>query len=69
MKAMFTQREIDNYTAPVYRKGVEDGRKQGREEGAAQSRAEIARTMLKLGINNDIITKSTGLSDEQVKEL
>ena len=58
---MFTQRELDNYAGPVYRRGL--------EEGAARSRMEIARAMLALGLERDIICKSTGLTEDEIMRL
>ncbi len=73
LQAMFTQREIDNYTAPAYRKGVEEGIKQGLEQGleqgAAQRNIEIARAMLAKGFDTDTIADLTGLDAEDIKAL
>ena len=66
---MFTQRELDNYAGPVYRKGLEEGVKKGLEEGDAQRNIEIARAMLALGLEHDIICKSTGLSEDEIMRL
>ena len=66
---MFTQRELDNYAGPVYRRGLEEGVKKGLEEGAARSRMEIARAMLALGLERDIICKSTGLTEDEIMRL
>ena len=73
LQAMFTQREIDNYTAPAYRKGVEEGIKQGLEQGiqqgAAQRNIEIAKALLKQGVDTAIILQSTGLTQEELEAL
>ena len=50
---MFTQRELDNYAGPVYRRGL--------EEGAARSRIEIARAMLAKGYDVQSILDLTGI--------
>ena len=73
LKAMFTQREIDNYTAPAYRKGIEEGIAQGIEQGIAQGAAKekenIARAMLAKGFDADTIADLTGLDAEEIKAL
>ena len=65
LQAMFTQREIDNYTAPAYRKGLE----QGIQQGAAQRNIEIAKALLKKGVDTAIILQSTGLTQEELAAL
>ena len=66
---MFTQRELDNYAGPVYRKGLEEGVKkgiaQGLEQGAAQSRIEIARAMLAKGYDVKSIIELTGINPDE----
>ena len=42
---------------------------QGHAEGAAQEKREIAKSMMKEGISKKIITKTTGLSEEEVENL
>ena len=73
LKAMFTQREIDNYTAPAYRKGIEEGIaqgiEQGIEQGAAKEKENIARAMLAKGFDADTIADLTGLGAEEIKAL
>lgn len=44
---------------------TEKGREKGREEGAR----EIAKNLIELGISTDIIARTTGLSNEQIKKL
>ena len=43
--------------------------RKGREEGAAEGKAEVARNMLAMNMNVDVITKATGLSAEEVEAL
>ena len=67
--AMFTQRELDNYAGPVYRRGLEEGVKkgiaQGLEQGAAQSRIEIARAMRAKGYDVKSIIELTGINPDE----
>ena len=66
---MFTQRELDNYAGPVYRRGLEEGVKkgiaQGLEQGAARSRIEIARAMLAKGYDVKSIIELTGINPDE----
>ena len=39
------------------------------KEGIAQNKREIAKNMLKLSINEKIISESTGLTEEEIKKL
>ncbi|WP_333888197.1 Rpn family recombination-promoting nuclease/putative transposase [Clostridium sp.] len=47
----------------------EKGRKEGREEGAAQRSEENAVNFLRLGVNEEVVAKGTGLSLDRVMEL
>ena len=51
------------------RKSFAQGHSEGLTEGAAQKQREIAKSMMKEGISKKIITKITGLSDEEVENL
>ncbi|MCU7198000.1 Rpn family recombination-promoting nuclease/putative transposase [Turicibacter sanguinis] len=50
-------------------KGIEEGVKQGLEQGAKQRNIEIAKNLTQNGLDNELISKSTGLSIEEVKEI
>ena len=50
-------------------KGIEEGVKQGLEQGAKQRNIEIAKNLIQNGLDNELISKSTGLSIEEVEEL
>ena len=63
--AMFTQRELDNYAGPVYRRGLEEGVKKGIEQGAAQRNLEIARAMLAKGYDVKSIIELTGINPDE----
>lgn len=43
--------------------------RQGFEIGIAKAKIKIAKNLLKLGVNEDIIVQSTELSIETIKEL
>ena len=61
-KALMDEREAE-YTG--YCKGLEDGRKRGRE----QEQMEMAKKMKTEGIEIAVITKITGLSKEKIENL
>ena len=50
-------------------KGIEEGVKQGLEQGAKQRNIEIAKNLIQNGLDNELVSKSTGLSIEEVEEL
>ena len=47
----------------------QEAREEGIEKGRAEERDEIAKKLLQGGISPDIISKSTGLSLDRVREL
>ena len=47
-------------------KGMEKGLKEGLEKGIAETKLSIAKSMLEQGIDMEIVTKSTGLSAEEI---
>ena len=50
-------------------KGLEQGIEQGLEKGTEQSKNEIAMNMLKENMDISLISKLTGLSNEQINKL
>jgi predicted transposase/invertase (TIGR01784 family) len=50
-------------------KGIEIGREEGREEGMAIAGRKVAINLVALGMDDDTISKVTGLSQEEVKKL
>ena len=52
-----------------FAQGHAQGHAEGLTEGAAQKQREIAKSMMKEGISKKIITKTTGLSEEEVENL
>jgi predicted transposase/invertase (TIGR01784 family) len=51
------------------KRGREEGRELGRKEGEAKKAIETARNLLKYNVDLDIISKSSGLSIEQINAL
>ena len=50
-------------------KGRKEGQEQGQEQGLEKAKKEIALNLIKAGLDNDTISKATGLSTEQIKQL
>ena len=85
MSAMKNERDLlyrmKIYRDRGFEEGREEGRAVGREEGREEGRAEglaegekerniaIAKSMLKDGVSKDLVSKYTGLSQEEVKSL
>ena len=51
------------------KKGLKEGLEQGLERGTEQSKNEIARNMVKKGLDISLISEVTGLSNEQINNL
>lgn len=56
-------------TEQAIEQGIEQGIQQGMEKGSIQEKENIARNMLKEGIDINIISKVTGLTLEQINNL
>ncbi len=52
-----------------YKTGKEEGRKAGIEEGRNERNLDIAKNLLKQNIAIDIISKATGLTQEEIEKL
>ena len=65
---MTTERDRHNQLVFAEAKGVEKGLEQGRAE-AREKVLETARALIALGVSQDIVVKSTGLSVEEVEAL
>lgn len=65
--------KIEEAMEEGYEQGREEGRAEGREEGRAegeeQAKIETAKSLLKLGVDMDIVIKSTNLTKEKLIEL
>lgn len=63
-------RSMKNYAKRVGREeGLAEGLAEGRTEGRTQGIIETAKNMIELGLSDDIISKSTGLSISEINEL
>ena len=62
---MTTERDIRNQIRYAEKKGKAEGEAKGREEQAI----ETAQRMLAMGLGPDVVTKATGLPEEQIKAL
>ena len=51
------------------KKGLKEGLEKGLERGTEQSKNEIAKNMLKENMDISLISKLTGLSNEQINNL
>ena len=51
------------------KKGLKEGLEKGLERGTEQSKNEIAKNMLKKGLDISLISEVTGLSNEQINNL
>ena len=49
--------------------GYDDGKADGKAEGLEEGKKTIAKNLLKNGISIDLVSESTGLSVEELKEL
>ena len=52
-----------------HKEGKEEGIKEGREEGAKQNSCDIAKRMLEKGIDIEIISELTGLTEKEISKL
>lgn len=61
----------DEYARRQYaiKQGLQEGREQGMKQGMKQEKIEIAKKLLNLGVNIEIIVKSTGLTTEEIEKL
>ena len=59
----------DNIINSTAERSREEGRAEGRLEGRAQERAEIAKKMKELGVDDMVISQSTGLSLDEIEVL
>ena len=63
------QRGIKYETENARRKALEEGRAEGRAEGRMAEKIEIARKMISSGINTEMISAFTGLSESEISNL
>ena len=53
----------------IHKEGIKQGKKEGKIEGAEESKKEVVINMLNEGMNYDIISKITGKTIEEIKEI
>ena len=63
------RKEINSARLDGYDDGYDDGKAEGLEAGAKAEKISIAKNLLKNGISIDLVSESTGLSVEELKEL
>ena len=64
-----TKYDYDMTTERDIRNQIRYAEKKGRNEGKEEQAIETARRMLAMGLGPDVITKATGLPEEQIKAL
>ena len=69
LDAMMTERDLNNVKAFERNKGREEGRAEGEAKGRAEEKNETARKLYALGVDADTISKATGLSESEIKNL
>ena len=57
------------YEEDGHKKGLEQGLEQGFTDGANHEKREIAKNLLKENVSLDLISKSTGLSHDEIEKL
>ncbi|RDD34025.1 hypothetical protein Wcon_01941 [Wolbachia endosymbiont of Cylisticus convexus] len=50
-------------------RGIQIGHEKGKAEGEKQAKIAVAKNLLKAGISTDIISQTTGLSFNEIKQL
>ena len=73
MQEMIRNTELEEATEKGIEKGITQGiaqgKQQGIEQGAKEKSIENAKNAIKLGLTDDIISKVTGLSIEEIEKL
>ena len=72
--AKFTPMELKEYedSLKAYRdvkNSIDTALEKGREEGRAEGRADVARAMLKRGMDRKVISELSGLSEAEIEKL
>ena len=63
------RKEINSARLDGYDNGYDDGKAEGLEAGAKAEKISIAKNLLKDGISIEIVSKNTGLSDDEINNL
>jgi len=59
---------IEYFKPKIFKRGMEKGLEQGLEQGRKERDIQMAKTLLLEGIDMDIISKTTGLSKEEIRK-
>ena len=68
-EAKGVEKGLEKGRAEGLAEGLAEGRAEGLEQGAREKALETARALIALGVSQDIVVKSTGLSVEEVEAL
>ena len=63
------RKEINSARLDGYDNGYDDGKAEGLEAGAKAEKISIAKNLLKDGISIEIVSKNTGLSEDEINNL
>ena len=63
------RKEINSARLDGYDDGYDDGKAEGLEAGAKAEKISIAKNFLKDGISIEIVSKNTGLSEDEINNL
>ncbi len=66
---MRTERDTRNQIVYARDMGILEGEAKGRAEGEAKGKADTALAMLANGLDIALVSKCTGLSEQQIQEL
>ena len=69
LRAMLSDYDKKDISEAYYEAGHEDGYEQGIVEGVEKGKAETARAMLADGMSPALVSKYTGLSEEEISQI
>lgn len=69
LKEEYKQEFMNTFAQQLEEKGIQQGIQKGLEQGRREEDFVIAKRMLNMGIDHDIIKKATGLSDQDLLHL
>jgi predicted transposase/invertase (TIGR01784 family) len=68
--ARFTQDQVRSYEDSLkYYRDLKNSLDTARDEGKIEGKIEVAKNLLLSGVSIDLITKSTGLSENEIKKI
>jgi len=68
-EAAILEQKLDDAKLEGRQEGIQIGHQKGREEGERQAKITVAKNLLKAGVSTDIISQTTGLSSNEIKQL